>query len=93
MKDKSEKAITAEIRKYLKSRDDVWFFKVHGGPMQQAGVPDILVCKAGRFYAFEVKTRTGKTTVLQDRTILLINEAGGVAEVVRSVGDVQRILE
>ena len=58
-----------------------------------AGIPDIIACINGGFYAFEVKTADGKTTALQDATIRKINKCGGHAFVVRSVEDVKSILE
>lgn len=35
-------------------------------PISAKGAPDLLVYYRGRFYAAEVKTRTGKTTAAQD---------------------------
>ena len=58
-----------------------------------AGIPDIIACINGRFFGFEVKTATGKTTGLQDAAIRKINEAGGTAVVVRSVAEVKIVLE
>lgn len=45
-------AITRAIKKHFPS---AWVFKVHGSPVQMAGVPDLLVCHEGRLLAFEVK--------------------------------------
>lgn len=87
----TEASITTAIRKYLKSIDDVWFFKVHGGPFQTAGIPDILACRDGRLFGFEVKQVGKKATPIQQRTIDLINDAGGVALVVHSVADVEAV--
>ena len=57
-----------------------------------AGIPDIIACINGKFYAFEVKTAIGKTTALQDATIRKIISCGGHAYVVRSVDEVKTIL-
>ncbi len=38
-----------------RTRGDVWWLKVHGGPYQRAGVPDYLFCIGGRFGALEIK--------------------------------------
>ena len=57
-----------------------------------AGIPDIIACIDGRFFGFEVKTETGKPTALQETTIRKINNAGGMALVVRSVADVKAAL-
>lgn len=57
-----------------------------------AGIPDIIACVDGRFYAFEVKTDIGRTTKLQDATIRKILDAGGTAVVVRSVDEVRAVI-
>ena len=43
-----------------------------------AGVPDFLVCIAGRFVGIECKAGKGMTTMLQDRELEHIREAGGL---------------
>jgi len=58
-----------------------------------AGIPDIIACIGGKFYGFEVKTESGKLTALQDATMRKIQEADGIAAVVRSVADVKAVLE
>ncbi len=72
--------------------DALYFFKEHGGLYGTAGVPDIICCYKGRFIALEVKAPDGKPTALQEATINRIREAGGVAEVVRSVEEVKEII-
>ena len=57
-----------------------------------AGIPDVICCLDGRFFAFEVKTPDGVVTKLQERTIHKIKVAGGHAYVVRSVEDVKAVL-
>ena len=86
-----EKTIENKIKTYLKTIDGLYFFKEHGGLYGTAGVPDIICCYKGLFIAFEVKAESGKATALQDATI--IRKAGGIAEVVRSVEEVKRIIE
>jgi len=88
-----EAEIIAAVKDYLKTVDNCFFWKEHGGQYGQAGIPDIIVCLSGRFVAFEVKTEKGKTTVLQAVTLRKIQKAGGTAEVVRSVEDARRIIE
>ena len=87
-----ERDIVADILRYLRSRPDTFCWKEHGGMYGQAGIPDIICCIAGRFVAFEVKTSTSVVSSLQDVTIRRIREAGGMACVVRSAGDVDAIL-
>ena len=57
-----------------------------------AGIPDVICCLDGRFFAFEVKTAEGRVTKLQEQTIHRIKVAGGHAYVVRSVEDVKAVL-
>lgn len=89
----SEADIVKAIQRYLKTVDQCFFWKEHGGMYGAAGIPDIICCYQGRFYGFEVKTETGTATGLQKAVILKINAAGGTAAIVRSVDDVRRILK
>jgi VRR-NUC domain. len=89
----SETDIVKAILRYLKTVDQCFCWKEHGGMYGTAGIPDIICCYRGRFYGFEVKTETGRPTELQKATIRKINRAGGTAAIVRSVDDVRRILE
>ena len=84
-----EKTIVNGILKYLKSLDGCFCFKHNG---MTAGVPDILCCYKGRFIAFEVKTEKGRVSKLQKAVIEKINRAGGIAVVVRSVGEVKDVI-
>ena len=87
-----ENDIVRAILKYLKTVSGCFAWKEHGGMYGTAGIPDIIACIKGRFYAFEVKTPVGKTTALQDATIRKIRKCGGQAFVVRSVDEVKEIL-
>ena len=87
-----EKDITAAIMRMLKMVPRCFAWKEHGGMYGTAGIPDVICCLDGRFFAFEVKTTTGQLTNLQEHTIERIQAAGGRAFVVRSVEDVDAIL-
>lgn len=84
-----EKDIVNKIIKYLKTLPCCFAWKEHGGMYGTAGIPDIIACVNGQFFAFEVKTDTGKATALQDNTIRKILASGGHAFVVRSVDEVR----
>ena len=88
-----EKNIANKILKYLKSLDNCFCFKEHGGRYGTAGIPDIICCFNGRFIAFEVKTEKGRLTKLQEITIQRIKEAKGKAFKVTSLEEVKNILE
>ena len=85
--------IIRQIRDYLKTVNNCFFWKEHGGMYGTQGLPDIIACVKGKFIAFEVKTATGKTTALQFATIGQILKAGGTAAVVRSAEDVKQIIQ
>jgi hypothetical protein len=72
-----------------------WVFKVHGGdnPFQEVGVPDLLCCFEGRFIGLEVKLPDEKPSPRQKVILKRIEGAGGIASVVTSVEEVERILQ
>ena len=64
--------------------------RIKGGLCE--GSADIIgICK-GRFVALEVKTSGVATPDIQKRFIRMVREQGGIAGVVRSVGDATRLL-
>lgn len=81
-------------------RAEGWFcFKVHGGAMMMAGLPDVICCAEGLFIGIETKhdeTREGTSTT-QDLRRDQIREADGVYEVAttpaEAVAVVRRALE
>ena len=75
-----------KIRKALESKYGGWWFKVWGGPFQVAGIPDLVGCVEGKFFAFEVKRPLGKgPTAIQAETMRqIIEKGGGVAMEVRT---------
>lgn len=82
---KRETRLVAAIRRALRREVGGFWFKVHGGPFQKAGIPDILGCVSGIFFGLEVKVpRKGRVSDIQVETIADICEQGGYAEVVTS---------
>lgn len=79
-----EKTITKEILSWLRAHG-FWAVKIHGGPFQRAGLPDIIACKKGRFFAFEVKRPGGQLTTLQRGTLMDLSNHGAVAAPVYSL--------
>lgn len=88
----SEKSIVNSILKYLKAQPGCFVWKEHGGQYGTAGIPDIICCKDGQFFAFEVKRPGNKPTKLQNETIKDIRAAGGRAFVVYSLEDVKEAI-
>ena len=88
----NEAALITNIRKYLATVPECFFWKEHGGQYGTAGIPDIIVCHKGRFIAFEAKVGRNKPTKLQAATIEQIRRAGGTVAVVYSVDDVKAVM-
>jgi hypothetical protein len=88
-----ESSITKSIVTLAKAKG-WWTFKIAGGPMQMAGVPDLLTIKHGRAVFMEVKQPGKKPRPLQVQRMKEIREIGGaVAEVVTSKAEAERILD
>ena len=90
---KGEKKITNQILAYLKSIPNTWCAKIHGGPFQQAGIPDIVGCHRGRLFALEVKSGRGKASKIQNIVMEKIAAAGGIVGIVRSLEDVKVLID
>lgn len=78
-----EKKVKQKVSKYLKEYgDEVYFFYPATGGYGRSGVPDIVGCYRGVFFAIECKAGKNTTTRLQELEIDKINTSGGVAWVV-----------
>lgn len=83
-----ERTITDAILRALRAKEGVWCFKVLGGGGQMRGVPDIVGCYRGRFFALEVKRpQLGRLSAIQARRIADIGAAGGIVCVVHDVAE------
>ena len=82
-----ESAITRRIVAALQQRK-WWVMKIHGGPYQMAGVPDLLCIRRGVTRWLEVKQPGKRPTPLQTRRMLEIErEAGTLCHVVCSMDE------
>ena len=88
-----EKKVKAEVVKVLKSFGAYYFYPVTGG-YGASGVPDIVGCYIGKFFAIECKAGKGKTTALQEKNIAQIITQGGLAIVVNegNIPDVDKLM-
>ena len=86
----SEAKIQAPILKYLRTLPQCWVVKVICCNIR--GCPDIICCYKGKFIGLEVKSETGKPSVIQALQGELIKRAGGEYWVVKSVDDVKDAL-
>ena len=69
-------------------------FKVWGSEHMMAGLPDIIGCYDGKFFALETKmpAKRDNTSPRQVRVMNLIHQAGGIAQVVCSSGEALRAI-
>jgi hypothetical protein len=81
----AESAVQKWVRDKLENRyaGRIYLFKVPQGQYtSRRGIPDLVAGIGGRFYAFEIKTDSGKLTPLQSHEITKINKAGSTAVVI-----------
>ena len=69
-----------------------WWFKIHGGPYQRAGVPDLLLCLQGRLVAIELKAPGARPTALQSAELAKLARAGAVTAVIDSMADFRSLM-
>ena len=92
-----EKKVKTKVVAVLKTFGAYYFYPVTGG-YGASGVPDIVGCYKGKFFAIECKAGKGKTTALQEKNIAQIKATGGLAIVVNEdniedVGNLMRQIE
>lgn len=88
-----ESRITATI-KMAAMRSGWWVMKIHGGPYQVAGIPDLLLIRNGMAVFLEVKQPGKKATAAQLRRMDEIEEMGGArCYVVTSVAEALAVLD
>lgn len=84
MPKKPETVLSTKVLLRLRAEGG-WWMKVHGGPFQAAGIPDIIGCWKGRFIAIELKIPGEVPTQLQVITLEAIHKAGARCGVAYSV--------
>jgi Holliday junction resolvase len=74
--------------------EGAFVFKVWGSDHMMVGLPDLIGCYGGRFFALETKMpdKRKNTSVRQDYVMDLIRRAGGIAQVVCSPQEALNIL-
>jgi len=78
---------------WAKARPDIWLMKVMGNSIQTGGIPDILACYKGKFYAIELKRPDGQGVLAtrQEAQLRRIIRAGGIGVVVDSLEQFKEI--
>ncbi|MBI5643242.1 MAG: hypothetical protein HY954_07180 [Deltaproteobacteria bacterium] len=88
----SETRLKNKVVQFIKKNyPNAWLYKV--SDRFTAGIPDLIICKEGVFYAIELKVGSNKATPIQSYVLRQIRFAGGRAAVCRSVEDVKRLIE
>ena len=77
-----ESKVKRGVRKVLDELKAYYVMPVTNGYGKQ-GAPDFLVCYNGKFFGIETKAGRGQVTALQDKNLKEIQQAGGIALVVR----------
>ena len=91
MAKQTEARLVESIRKRLKA--DGWYtWKNHGGPMSQAGLPDIMAVRGGRLLVIEAKVGRNQPTRLQALTLESLATHGAITVVAHSWADVEAAL-
>ena len=87
---KKESILVNKIKKSLNGINNSFFFKIHGGPMQMAGISDLIGVFKGKFVAIEVKLPENKkgATALQKWFIDKVKLCGGTGFIARSLEEV-----
>ena len=88
-----EKKVKQKVAKQLKEMGAYFFYPATGG-YGRSGVPDIVGCYDGKFFGIECKAGNNKLTALQERELVLITRAAGLAVVVNeeNVGEIGELV-
>ena len=89
-----EGKVKKKVKEYLQSIG-AWYYMPVSNGMGRVGCPDILVCYRGLFMAFETKApgKIKNVTANQEREIVDIQRAYGLAHVVDDVSQVISVIE
>lgn len=81
--------------KRLLVEEGVYYFMPPANGFGRSGIPDIICCVNGRFFAIECKAGKGMTTALQNRELQHIEDAGGMSLIARedSLQDIRDIIQ
>lgn len=89
MTSKPETRMQNKMREALiEAFPSIYLIKIHGGPHQESGIPDLLACLYGVFFGVEVKMPGEEPTAKQLEHIDRIRKAGGYADAFDNVPDV-----
>jgi hypothetical protein len=85
----AEANLTRRVRRWLDEQPETWSMKVAGGPLQRRGIPDIVGCRRGRFFAIELKAPGGRATPSQRAEMQALEAAGARVLLASTLAEVQ----
>ena len=102
-----ESSILQACLVYLSYKPEVYWIRNNSGAAQtirhgrpggyiqfgKKGSPDIVICHNGQYIGLEVKSPTGHQSGDQKQAEADIRKAGGLYYIIRSVDELQRIIE
>lgn len=91
-----ESRLSRAIQKALRDTygRELFVFKVHGGPLMMAGLPDLIGAYRGRAFAMEVKMpHGGDPSEIQAHVHVRMRRAGVRVGVPRSVADALALID
>lgn len=87
----SETKLKNQVIEYLRRElPSAWFYKC--ADRFTSGIPDLIICKEGMFYAIELKVGSNKASPIQEFVMREIKKAGGRVCVCRSVEEVRNFI-
>ena len=78
---KVKKKVKDILDAFCSNNAGYYFFPAANGYGRQ-GIPDVICCIQGRFVAIECKAGKGMTTILQERELGHIQQAGGLSFII-----------
>lgn len=84
-----ERDIVNQIERLLR-KNNIFFIKT--SDKYTSGIPDLIVFHKGTFF-FEVKRPQGTVQPIQTYVIDKIRKGGGIANIIKNVDDVKKILD
>lgn len=83
----TETQLKNKVIRYLRTVDRLWFYKT--ADKFTSGIPDIIGCYDGKFFAIELKQKGKYPTRLQENVLENINRSGGYTCVAISLEEVK----
>jgi hypothetical protein len=91
-----ETQLQRRIQRALKDKwPNSYMFKIHGGPYQHVGLPDLIGCIQGRFVALEIKHPDQYHPLSRAQQVIIgrLIGAGGIVAVVETVAQAIEAVE